>query len=72
MAYATQDTTRAQSGLGNRISAFVEGLRENAARRRLYKQTMSELQSLSDRELGDLGLSRSMIRRVAWQAAYEA
>ena len=31
---------------------------------------MNELQGLSNRELADLGLSRSEIRRVAYHAAY--
>ena len=47
-------------------------LRERNARRRLYRETLRELGQLSNRELSDLGLHRSMIRRVAWQAAYEA
>ena len=38
---------------------------------RLYLQTVSELEGLSVRELADLGLSRSMIRNVAYQAVYE-
>ncbi len=72
MAYATETGTRAQSGLTARLFALVEGLKANAARRRVFKQTYSELASLSNRELSDLGLNRSMIRRIAWQAAYEA
>ncbi|MCT4372442.1 DUF1127 domain-containing protein [Yangia mangrovi] len=67
MAYAT-DTTR----IAGRSEGIVERLRNALARRRLYKQTFSELASLSNRELSDLGLHRSMIRRVAYQAAYEA
>ncbi|MGF1561393.1 MAG: DUF1127 domain-containing protein [Geminicoccaceae bacterium] len=33
--------------------------------RSLYVETVQELQSLSDRELNDLGISRCDIRRVA-------
>lgn len=36
---------------------------------RLYRLTVAELATLSDRELGDLGISRSDIRAVAREAA---
>jgi uncharacterized protein YjiS (DUF1127 family) len=42
------------------------------ARRRVYKQTYSELSALSTRELTDLGISRSMISRLAYEAAYKS
>lgn len=35
-----------------------------------YCENVRELQSCTDRELGDLGLSRHDIRRVAREAAY--
>ena len=41
------------------------------ARRKVYKQTYAELNSLSTRELDDLGISRSMISRLAYEAAYK-
>ena len=71
MAYATQTTTRAQSALAQRFDALMIDLRARLARRRVYRQTVNELAVLSDRELADLGLHRSEIRRIAWQAAYE-
>lgn len=37
---------------------------------RLYRRTRAELASLSDRELADIGLNRSMISSVAYEAAY--
>lgn len=51
--------------------AFVEALKVKFARYRVYRETISELSSLSNRELADLGLNRSMIKRLALQAAYE-
>jgi uncharacterized protein YjiS (DUF1127 family) len=36
-----------------------------------YNQSMSELSRLGDRELADIGISRSDIPRVAWNAAHE-
>ncbi|MCO6381423.1 DUF1127 domain-containing protein [Oceanicola sp. 502str15] len=55
-----------------RIEAFFEARRENAAKRRVYRQTLRELQALSNRDLADLGIAPSMIRSVAFQAAYGA
>ena len=71
MAYATDISTNTHSGLVARFNAALVGLRARAARRRIYKETFRELSSLSNRELSDLGLGRSEIRRVAYQAAYE-
>ena len=38
---------------------------------RRYSQSLSELNRLGDRELADIGISRSDIPRVAWNAAHE-
>jgi len=70
MASYTHSNSDAQAPLFH-MPAFVETLREGIARRRLYRRTLSELSALSNGELADLGLNRSMLRRVAWQAAYE-
>lgn len=37
--------------------------------RQIYRHTMSELQSLSNRELADLGINRSELKRIAWASA---
>ena len=34
-----------------------------------YNQSLSELNRLGDRELADIGISRSDIPRVAWNAS---
>lgn len=39
---------------------------------RRYNQSVSELNRLGDRELADIGISRSDIPRVAWDAAHQA
>ncbi|MDU8912348.1 DUF1127 domain-containing protein [Aestuariicoccus sp. MJ-SS9] len=70
MTYANTTNTRAGKGFSLRLDALIETFRDRMARRRLYKQTRSELIALSDRELADLGLHRSMLNRIAWQAAY--
>ena len=49
---------------------LVATLRETLARRKVYRQTLRELKSLSGRELEDLGRHRSMITRSAAEAAY--
>lgn len=40
------------------------------ARRRIYKQTLRELNSMTYHELRDLGLAPEMIPAIANQAAY--
>lgn len=52
------------------FSAIVRSVKASLARRRIYNQTVAELNLLTNRELGDLGLSRSSIRTVAHEAAY--
>ncbi len=37
-----------------------------------YRRTLSELSGLSNRELADLGLHRSELKRVAFMAVYES
>jgi len=36
-----------------------------------YNQSLNELSRLGDRELADIGISRSDIYRVAWNAAHQ-
>ena len=44
--------------------------RDVLARRRVYRKTYHELSMLTDRDLADLGIPRSNIRRLALEAAY--
>jgi uncharacterized protein YjiS (DUF1127 family) len=71
MAHATDYATRAQSALNARWETLLSDIRARRARRRVFRSTHSELSALSDRELADLGLARSEIGRIAYQAAYE-
>jgi len=68
MAVAT-NSTALKSNPANGLSALFEAARTRFARYRMYRQTVNELSALSNRELADLGLHRSMIRRLAMQAA---
>ena len=54
----------------NRVLAFIENYRESRQRYGAYKQTVRELNALTDRDLHDLGLARSSIEAVAMDAAY--
>lgn len=70
MAAVNQISTHKAVFSGNALN-WIEELRVKFANYRLYRQTVNELNELTMRELADLGLNRSMIKRVAYQAAYE-
>lgn len=69
MAHVT-NTSYSQTGLVHRVAGMIADLKQRYAAYRVYRTTLRELQQLSTRELADLGLSRSEIRRVAYHAAY--
>lgn len=46
-------------------------IRQALAKRKVYRATFSELAALTDRDLRDLGIPRSNIRRLAMEAAYD-
>jgi uncharacterized protein YjiS (DUF1127 family) len=70
MATFVNSTTAATPGLVERLLAFRPVIAEAMRKRRLYSQTMYELNMLTDRELTDLGISRLSITEVAREAAY--
>ena len=51
-------------------SMFVTYILSKIRAYKLYRQTVTALAELSDRELDDLGISRFQIARVARQAAF--
>ncbi|MEM6386121.1 MAG: DUF1127 domain-containing protein [Pseudomonadota bacterium] len=53
------------------MSTGLGTIAQTFQRYRKYQSTMSELHALGDRELQDLGLSRSKFRELARRAAYE-
>ena len=59
-----------ESGILRRLSAMVANFREARQRGRVFRQTLRELNALTERELADLGIARSMITRIAHEAAY--
>ncbi|MBN2758994.1 MAG: DUF1127 domain-containing protein [Rhodobacteraceae bacterium] len=58
-------------GVSTSFAGFFSRLADAFARRRVYNKTYAELNALSTRELDDLGISRSMISRLAYEAAFE-
>lgn len=71
MAFETHLTNTASNGVFDRITALFAEFRVAAAKRKVYRDTLRELSSLGPRELNDLGLNQSMLKRIAYQAAYE-
>ncbi|WP_171102879.1 MULTISPECIES: DUF1127 domain-containing protein [unclassified Ruegeria] len=57
-------------GLSARFAALVERVKEARARSAEYNRTFHELQSLSDRELNDIGVRRCDIADIARDHAY--
>lgn len=70
MAVATTQTAlKGTQSIG--FATLIETAKTRFARYRMYRRTFNELSALSNRELADLGLHRSAIRRVSLQAAQE-
>ena len=55
---------------GGFVTRVLAGLAERLERRATYRKCMDELAALSNHELRDLGLNRSMIRSLAYEEAY--
>jgi len=69
MAYATDFRATTHGSIGDRLRAVMETLRRVRAQRRVYRQTLTELNSLSRRELNDLGIGTCDIPVIARAAA---
>ncbi len=68
MAYAID--TRIPGGLETgRIGRFRAAIADRLARYATYRTTLAELDSLSDRDLADLGIARTDIHALAREAA---
>ncbi|MGB0966846.1 DUF1127 domain-containing protein [Halocynthiibacter namhaensis] len=68
MAYANTTVFSATATSG--VQGFFARITEGLANRRLYNKTFNELSKLSNRELNDLGLSRSGIAAIARESVY--
>lgn len=69
MAY-TDNIRSSRAGLAERFAVFYGNFQEQRQRRKVFNQTRDELNSLSDRELNDLGIARASISRISREAAY--
>ncbi|SNS71101.1 DUF1127 domain-containing protein [Tropicimonas sediminicola] len=69
MAYVNTAAQVRPNGLSRWINARIAEYREAARRREVYRRTLGELQSMSERELNDLGISSASLRDLARQAA---
>ena len=70
MAYVNS-SRQVSVSFGDRIVALMKVTSQSMQRRRVYLQTLHELNGLNDRDLSDLGISRSDIAMVAREAAYQ-
>ncbi|MFK7879079.1 DUF1127 domain-containing protein [Roseobacter sp.] len=72
MAYYTETKYSSASLIERALLQSASLLQDTSARYaryRVFRQTYSELAQLTDRDLADLGISRSMIRSLAMEAA---
>ncbi|NCO21494.1 MAG: DUF1127 domain-containing protein [Rhodobacterales bacterium] len=70
MAFMTNTRGTARTDIPGRLSAFVSAAKIRMDQYRTFRRTLSELSALTDRELADLGINRSMINSIASEAAY--
>ena len=69
MAMLNAITTQKSFAAGG-VAQMLQAVRAKYAQYRVYRETLTELNALSGRELADLGLNRSMLKRIALEAAY--
>ncbi|MCZ0964414.1 DUF1127 domain-containing protein [Paracoccus benzoatiresistens] len=69
-AIAQTYNAAASLGFAGRLIAAIQRMQENRARRVIYRQTVRELNALTNRDLADLGIHRTMITRLAQEAAW--
>lgn len=67
MTYATEILS-APVSIADRLAARITVWKEQMHQRAQYRETVRELNALSDRELNDLGISRASIRFLARMA----
>lgn len=68
MAHLTE-TRPAHLPLIERLVEMRANLAERFARYRIYRQTLTELSSLSDRDLDDLGIRRADVYNIAMDSS---
>lgn len=69
MAYFSGNRAQTVS-LGVRLAEIRDSAATAYGNWRVYRRTLNELRDLSTREMADLGINPTMIRRIALEAAY--
>jgi uncharacterized protein YjiS (DUF1127 family) len=72
MAIAETNTQTRNRDIFAILDGWLDAVKLNRRRNAIYRQTLRELSSLSERELNDIGLSRSQVQQVSLQAAHMA
>ena len=70
MAMTSVNTATARSEI-DRLAAALTTVVDRYKKNRAVRRTLRELDALGNRELADLGLNRSSLNRVAYQAVYK-
>jgi hypothetical protein len=70
MTALNQTLTSAAPSLRARFDALRTGMVEAARKRRVYYSTLRELESLTFRELSDMGIDPTSLGKIAYEAAY--
>lgn len=70
MAFAT-DIHGGNVDITGRVSAVLKSAKLRFDNYRAYRKTISELSALSTRDLDDMGIYRSMIKRIALETVYD-
>jgi uncharacterized protein YjiS (DUF1127 family) len=65
-----EDNGRRQPDLRGKKDTMFAALVRFIQEWKRYNQSLNELSRLGDRELADIGISRSDIPRIAWNAAH--
>lgn len=68
MAYVINRSVSA--GILDRGTGVLKSLQDYLRRRAVYRQTLRELNGLTDRELADLGMHRVSLTEIAREAAF--
>jgi len=69
--FPIQSSHRRCAGLKRKRTVMFANLVRLIRDWKRYNQSLSELSRLGDRELADIGISRSDIQRVAWNATHQ-
>jgi uncharacterized protein YjiS (DUF1127 family) len=70
MIVLNQTLTSAAPSLRARFETLRDGIVEAARKRRVYHSTLRELETLTFRELSDMGIDPTSLRKIAYEAAY--